>query len=402
MIPKRISSITNHKTSIVRLKHEKAYRITNHNHSPLLLNVPPNPPGEDYTEDFDMAPLYAEWINNEPHNCLNDGHPMVFVHDLMGSHKNVKILAQKLTRQQNQSWGLLLDLTGHGQSVGRRLYKQVDLNFASYDLSSTTATQIQITGPNFHLLTIMAIGYGGRIALRYASYFDFFPRPTHLWLVDTLPTPPDESTWKIVHAVENVLKDPNHSIRDRNHLVEILQTPTYGIDKTMALFLSAQYEKYYQDFIFDIRHVQTLLQDMAQQDFWAELTTALEHGIMVDLVQSEKKDHLSWIESAPKLAKLRSRFPINFRYHVLNKSGRWLHVAEDLGRLLALVRRRRMQQDFAPISMYMNDNEVYLDQEEEFVENPPPLRLKKKKKKLKRKPIEDKLDFDFVDQLETP
>jgi hypothetical protein len=391
----------------IRYKHEKSLRITNHNHPPLLrFNDQPNPPGEDYTEDFDTAPLYAEWINNDESylptgsssHYLNDGHPMVFVHDFMGSHKNVQIVAQKLTRHpQTRSWGLLLDLTGHGQSVGRRLYKHVDLNFASYDLSTTTATEMQINGPNFHLVSLIAFGYGGRIALRYASQFDFFPRPTHMWLIDTKPSPPDESTWQIVHAVENVLKD--HSIiRDRNHLAEILQTPPYGMDKTMARFLSAQYEKCYGDFIFDVPHIKSMLEDIAKQDFWTELTAALDHGIMVDLVQAEK-DHPDWAESYPKIAKLRSRYTINFRHHVLNKSGRWLHV-EDLDRLLALVQRRRKQQDFVGMGMFTKDDEVYLDgDEEECVENPPPLRLKKKKTKKKRKTPKDSLDFDFVDHL---
>jgi pimeloyl-ACP methyl ester carboxylesterase len=188
----------------------------------------------------------------------------VFLHGLLGSGRNLKTLAQRCCRQQQQqhpTGGLLVDLRGHGKSFlplgggsddalhataeeeaeasvalcAQDLRRTLEHHLGSEDGTGgapnrTRADQLQLVG---HSL-------GGRVALQYCydrckdctgreggahsigidddddddddPMMHAPPPVTRLWLLDTVPGLPNDGVVRVVNQVEQFLKDDSDNV----------------------------------------------------------------------------------------------------------------------------------------------------------------------------------------------
>jgi pimeloyl-ACP methyl ester carboxylesterase len=324
------------------------------------------------------ASLYHEWY----HPPVSEGvdkkikknrRPLVFLHGLLGNVRNVKSMAKKMCDIHNCP-GLLLDLTGHGRSSIHSTVGSVTFDRVCDDLERTLREVLLVPmnhddnddeEPN-NTFTFVGHSLGGRLALHYAHNVSRSPRPTSLWLLDTVPGQPNESVLAVLEAA--FLVSQRHSWRSRFELTTALTT-AYHLPKPIAEWLAAQYDIQYQRFDFDLRAAESLADDFGCQDFWHQIDTLLpqmqennnqrrRHNNKnqkknssppppsssttttnnsslllrtIHLVQGGRNE--AWEPAVPAITERTNQYPGTFCHHLLPNAGHWVHV-DDLPGLL--------------------------------------------------------------------
>lgn len=333
------------------------------------------------------ASLYHEWYHPpvvseqgvvDNNKTKQQRRPLVFLHGLLGNVRNVKSMAKKMC-DLRQCPGLLLDLTGHGRSSIHSTVGSVTFDRVCDDLERTLREVLLVPRNNDdddnndeanNTFTFVGHSLGGRLALHYAHNLSRSPRPTSLWLLDTVPGQPNESVMAVLEAAYLVAQ--RHSWRSRYELTTALTT-AYSLPTPIAEWLAAQYDIQYQRFDFDLRAAESLADDFGSQDFWQQIDTLLPHMQVeeetkrrhrhhnknqkknsssppppppssststtntslllrtIHLVQGGKNE--AWEPAVPAITERTRQYPGTFYHHLLPNAGHWVHV-DDLPGLL--------------------------------------------------------------------
>jgi pimeloyl-ACP methyl ester carboxylesterase len=334
------------------------------------------------------ASLYHEWY----HPPVSEGvdkkikknrRPLVFLHGLLGNVRNVKSMAKKMCDIHNCP-GLLLDLTGHGRSSIHSTVGSVTFDRVCDDLERTLREVLLVPMNDAdndnddnndeakNTFTFVGHSLGGRLALHYAHNLSRSPRPTSLWLLDTVPGQPNESVLAVLEAA--YLVSQRHSWRSRFELTTAL-TSAYNLPKPIAEWLAAQYDIQYQRFDFDLRAAESLADDFGSQDFWHQIDTLLpqmhenqqrrrHHNKnknssppsssttpknasslrTIHLVQGGRNE--AWEPAVPAIIERTSQYPGTFCHHLLPNAGHWVHVDDLPGLLRAFETATAEKEDF--------------------------------------------------------
>jgi len=240
---------------------------------------------------------------------------------------------------------------------------QLTLQSRGVVAGSTTAAA---TAPT----TLVGHSLGGRLALQYAAD-RLEPRPSRIWLLDTVPGAMNRDVRDVVDALQRFANDHRSSRLDgsessgdgsgsiRNsdgsipsrkevagRLLEYGRDDGTGrvvIDKGMADWLASSFDdKVAGTFEFDLSVVRDLIDSFERQDFMSQLRqVVVEDGIRVDLVRGLRNpawnsDRYRRSREAKELDELSNDRGDAFRVHTLPDAGHWVHVDDLPGLLKAM------------------------------------------------------------------
>jgi thioesterase domain-containing protein len=242
---------------------------------------------------------------------------IVFLHGLLGNGRNLRTFASQLCNMQGHS-GLLVDLPGHGKSA-----KQSVTNFEhAVQHIQTTLQNETIDGP----LTLVGHSLGGRLSIRYA-YDQLEPKPSRIWLLDTVPGAMNESVVRVLEQVRDFLggQRPSHRKEVTGKLIG------HGMDQETAQWLASTYQVDSHEFGFDMSVAEHLVTDFTKQDFLGQLGEVVASGTRVDLVRAGRNN--GWETPDAMVSHLQDMEGELFQLHTLPNAGHNVHV-DDLPNLL--------------------------------------------------------------------
>ena len=253
--------------------------------------------------------LHHEWITGgkitkERPERSGDGTQqqgtVVFLHGLLGSGKNLRMPAKRLTQAHPHLTALMLDLRGHGTTSALNTLGIEKDNRVVHTLQSCaddvihTVKRLGLVGPVESPVGVVGHSFGGRTALQYvhsllhpddgSSTFDsvYHPEdddvvhPPHAtFILDAVPGQAHGSVARVVDSVSTVPMP----ICSKKELVSQL-VGTYGLDEPTALWMTTNLVKSPcgtpdggDGFVwtFDLNIIRQILEDFPQQDFM-ELT----------------------------------------------------------------------------------------------------------------------------------
>lgn len=238
--------------------------------------------------------------------------------------------------------------------------------------------------------TLVGHSWGGRMALQYVATSlslsrkekkntDNDDKPLtieRLWLLDTVPGQANESVEIVINAIIKLYQEQNDGkitlFKNRKDLIQLLTNDGYNLNPSTAQWLASSYDLKTGMFNgFNLSVIQDILPQFTTQDFNGYLQQILTYEytnnddgndttdtnspllpIQIDLVRAGKNN--GWtVQTIAQLEKLAKEYgsstshtnlsSINqskqsqsqFRFHVLPKSGHWVHV-DDLSGLLKL------------------------------------------------------------------
>lgn len=285
--------------------------------------------------------LYHEWIHNAArqqdtnHNLVAT--TIVFLHGMLANSSNIKSMARKVCRLQN-SRGLLLDLPGHGRSRNQtRIGDEMNFRNTVHWIQKTVNLAMRhsndrhsssIIKSSSSALQIMGHSIGGHLSLYYTSLPDVQPKPSVLWLLDTVPGVVDASFLKVWKAVK-VLQG-QESLNPETMKQVLIRD--FHLAPLTAQWVESQYHFSEREFVFDRNVIESLLQDFANQNFYSQLQTVLDSGIIVHLVQAE--NNRAWKECSRDIRVFDTHD--NFFRHILPNAGHLVYI-DNLPGLLNIV-----------------------------------------------------------------
>ena len=242
--------------------------------------------------------LHHEWITGgkitkEPPERQHG--TVLFLHGLLGSGKNLRMPAKRLTQAHPHLTALMLDLRGHGttsalNTLGIQKDSRVHTLQSCADDVIHTVRQLGLFGPVDSPVGVVGHSFGGRTALQYVhtllhpdgSSFDSVHHqedddihpPYATFILDAVPGQAHGSVAKVVDTVSTVPMP----IGSKKELVSQL-VGTYGVDEPTALWMTTNLIKSPAQpdgsggfvWTFDLDVIRQILEDFPQQDFM-ELT----------------------------------------------------------------------------------------------------------------------------------
>lgn len=279
--------------------------------------------------------LHHEWISRGKVVTSEERsgqQTVIFLHGLLGSGKNLRTAAKRLTERHTHLSALLVDARGHGGSSS--FHPPHTLHSCTMDVVNTVQDLNLDTSPT----GIVGHSFGARIALDYLHTLcnsdddattNLSP-PRQTWLLDSVPGYAHSSVADVIQAVSTVsLPIPN-----KKHLVNDLTTRA-NVDPAIAAWMTTNLTPHISkdgfQFTFDLDVVLPILEDFPRQDFYALLADVQDHQhhpCNVHVVRAGR--NASW---TPKIVEELEKFNDKFlKMHALD-TGHWVHV-DDLNGLL--------------------------------------------------------------------
>ncbi|GFH52698.1 hypothetical protein CTEN210_09174 [Chaetoceros tenuissimus] len=213
----------------------------------------------------------------------------IFLHGLLGTGKNLRMPAKKLTQVTNTA-AIMMDLRGHGNS--------------NHDDNTTITTIADCAKDVIYTLDklnlthdkspkhVIGHSFGGRVALAYSHLLmtsnhnttTNVQTPNHTWILDSAPGIAHSSVANVIQAIKSI-PTPFQSKQD---LIEILTTQ-HNIDKAIAMWMTTNLKRHPNggfEFIFNLDTVEQVLQDFPKQDMLKIIQDVLFHDLNM-----EKKIH---------------------------------------------------------------------------------------------------------------
>jgi pimeloyl-ACP methyl ester carboxylesterase len=253
------------------------------------------------------------------------------IHGILGSAKNWRSFSQRLADAYPGWRWVLVDLRNHGDSP--KGSGPHTLMACAEDLIAL-ATRISVKPE-----VVIGHSFGGKVAMQYATL-----QPKGLqctWVLDTNPGPAQTDLRRIsstnVVQVFRALKAVPQPLTTREELVSFLLER--GFARVLADWMTTNLRREDDGFRwrFDLPGVSHMVDSYTQADFFETLRET-NHAGSVELVRAEQTD---WPESdRESLKTMDADMALPFSYHVLAKSGHWVHVErpneliELLGRTL--------------------------------------------------------------------
>jgi len=253
-----------------------------------------------------------------------DAAALAFVlHGALGSSQNWMTFAKSLAARTPDVRYLLVDLRGHGASLGAP---------APHGLTAA-ATDLVALADDLGRAPRAVIGHslGGKVALEYARLAP--DALDQVWCLDSNPSaqPEAERTHQVFDVLAQVRAVGAHPASRAAAITALEQRglPTV-IARWLATSLRAELGRY--RWTFDFECVEALLRDYFARDLWDYVTSARDRPV-IHLVVAERSDHWTpgFRERTEALPPSRGMVS-----HVLPNSGHWVHVDNPEG-LLAMM-----------------------------------------------------------------
>ena len=232
----------------------------------------------------------------------------LLLHGILGSAKNWRSFARRLSAKAPEWEWVLADLRGHGDSPS---------GTPPHTLQQCAQDLLEL-GP-FDM--VVGHSFGGKVALSYAA---ITPHPLEdVWVLDTNPGITNEDVNRMgtqdIGRVLGALLEIPLPIPSRDHLVATLQNQ--GFSTSLSLWMTTNLKPVDDGFTwrFDLQTVHALLRDYLIVDHFPTLVSPT---YTCHLVRAERT---AWpVEDVSRLETLASH--AGFNYHVLENSGHWVHV----------------------------------------------------------------------------
>ncbi|KAL7575804.1 hypothetical protein ACA910_003130 [Epithemia clementina (nom. ined.)] len=280
--------------------------------------------------------------NSKPPDSSSEGKIAVFLHGMLGNKRNVKSFAAKVCSSLGIR-GLLMDVRGHGDSQlpesVRRTSKGSTFLDCVWDMDKTLLAEV----PNLDDLEVILMGHsmGGRVAMMYSVTDNVSKKPSHVWLLDTVPGKLSASVQNVMGVAQKLVAGNDNFIlgMTRNELASFL-VKDHNIELGTAHWLAASFDPSLpRKFKFDLNVAFDLAEDFQNIDFTACLeqarqdqqvgwhvvrggaNTAWEDSSTLDFFQT-------WEKQEPNRMK--------FSFHTLPNAGHWVHIDDPKGLLDAV------------------------------------------------------------------
>lgn len=273
--------------------------------------------------------LAHQFIEAKTPSTQEEQPPIVFLHGLLGNKRNIKTMANTLCQATGRN-GLLLDITGHGDSKPAAMPNphNVDFRRATGDIQHTVSHAATVELPQQENVSIPIVGHslGGRLALNYATSHNNNSVQS-LWLLDTVPGQLDVSVLHTLQAAESIATQTWGSRQD----VAAELTTQHQLAPAIASWLATQFDLQEQTFAFSIPAAMALANDFVHHDFWSQIDQVLSStSTTVHLVQAG--NNVAWknVELQSALQE-RVHDHNNFHHHILPNAGHWVHIDAPKG-----------------------------------------------------------------------
>lgn len=235
----------------------------------------------------DAGILHHEWVSDgklSRHRPPNvDGKNIVlFLHGLLGSGKNLRMPAKRLTKSNPNVDALLIDLRGHGNTSASATLG-TDGTKPPHTLETCandvirTVSELGMIGPHSSPVGVIGHSFGGRLALEYLHKLLHAPAdhpeegdvhpPISTWILDSVPGQAHKSVADVVDKVSSV----EMPVRNKKELIYLLMQEK-GVSEDIALWmttnLTASPDGEGFVWAFDLNVVRDVLGDFPRQDFF--------------------------------------------------------------------------------------------------------------------------------------
>ncbi|WOL02511.1 protein ABHD11 [Canna indica] len=259
------------------------------------------------------------------------------LHGLLGSGRNWRSFSRDLAARLQQSspsraWRMVLvDLRSHGRSAGLKgLDPPHDMVNAAKDLANLVKSQ-GWAWPD----VVIGHSMGGKVALEYATscfrgdYGESAVLPKQLWVLDSVPgeVNPDETSGEVEKVLHTLQSLPS-PLPSRKWLVDHLVS--LGFSHMLSNWIGSNLKKEDEHVVwtFDLQACIDMFNSYREKSYWP----LLEHppkGLEVAIVRAENSDRwpqhvIQHLECLSRKGESPERGKIS--YHVLPKSGHWVHV----------------------------------------------------------------------------
>lgn len=278
----------------------------------------------------------TEWIGRTENT---DGKLLVFLHGLLGNKRNIKSFATSVCKSLDVP-GLLMDIRGHGDSHMEEKFptRPTSLLDCVHDLHMTLHTVV----PDIKDREFILLGHsmGGRLSMMYAMTENVI-RPSHVWLLDTVPGRLHHSVLNVMEIARKIVTDPEQQVPTNRTSLTHWLVQKHGLDLSTAQWLASSYDpQSTRKFTFDLPVAHDLVQEFDHQNFldWINQVRRQKQVIGIHMVrgginrQWEASNCLDLIHSW----ELEANDPKRFSFHTLPTAGHWIHIDDPKGLLRAV------------------------------------------------------------------
>ncbi|MCB9659843.1 MAG: alpha/beta hydrolase [Sandaracinaceae bacterium] len=269
---------------------------------------------------------------------------LLFLHGILGTRANWRGVARKLVDERPELAAVLVDLRGHGDSLG--LPGAPTIAEAARDL---VALEAVLAAP---VRGVLGHSFGGKVAMQYAS--DRSDPLDALIVVDSSPgreRAPDAPATRSgateparvqeTAQILRTLRDLSFPVASREAFVSAIEAA--GLSRPIALWLAMNLRRTpagERDFPLDLDEVEALLASYYDTDTWAAVERPRGRG-QVHMIVGGRSSVLSAADVAR--IELATREHDGVHLHVVPEAGHWVHVdAPDALHELLLVATRSL------------------------------------------------------------
>jgi pimeloyl-ACP methyl ester carboxylesterase len=254
---------------------------------------------------------------------------VLFLHGILGSGANLRSHARRLVQARPELLGVLIDLRGHGSSLG--LDGPDTVANAAQDVVQTSA---QWSVP---MHAVVGHSFGGKVALTLAG---LHPQLAAVMTLDSAPGPRldargSETTMQVLTVLET-LRRPWAS-RD----AFAAEIETHGMSRALGQWLAMNLELRGEGWVFrlDLARIHALLEDYFEVDLWplVEAAARTRKGPRLHLVIGTRSNVYAH-EDRVHAQSLESESGGHVTVDLLD-AGHWVHVDDPQGLSAVLINR---------------------------------------------------------------
>ncbi|XP_042440182.1 protein ABHD11-like isoform X1 [Zingiber officinale] len=266
------------------------------------------------------------------------------LHGLLGSGRNWRSFSRDLAAQLQKSspsrvWRMVLvDIRNHGRSAG---LKELDLPHNMFNGAKDMANLVKFHGwawPD----VVLGHSMGGKVALQFAAscahgdYGESAIMPKQLWVLDSVPGEVNSNeTSGEVEKVLQTLQDLPSPLPSRKWVIDHMLS--LGFSKMLSNWIGSNLNNdgEHVEWAFDLQACIDMFNSYREESYWSLLESP-PNELEIAIVRAENSDrwpehvvnrlnHLSQKRRVPKEGKV--------SFHLLPKSGHWVHVDNPKGLL---------------------------------------------------------------------